>query len=122
VNVKTARTTIRNRVLPTVAAVVFLSAVANPAGTANADDDLPRGKLSDCGWQDLKTWGWHDRAESVHNRSGSDVRYEGHFDFGDPANGHTFDDENLFENKNGVAMANISPPNSADHVYRFRPC
>jgi hypothetical protein len=71
VNVNAARTTIRNRVLPTVAAVVFLPAVTNPAGTANADDDLPRGK---------------------------------------------------FENKNGVAMANISPPNSADHVYRFRPC
>ncbi|HZM78323.1 MAG TPA: peptidase inhibitor family I36 protein [Candidatus Limnocylindrales bacterium] len=26
----------------------------------------PRGKLSDCGWQNLATWGWDDRTESVH--------------------------------------------------------
>jgi hypothetical protein len=26
----------------------------------------PRGKLSDCGKQDLAKWGWRDRTESVH--------------------------------------------------------
>lgn len=26
----------------------------------------PRGKLSSCGWQDLGTWGWRNRVESVH--------------------------------------------------------
>jgi hypothetical protein len=26
----------------------------------------PRGKLSDCGWQDLGWWGWRNRTESVH--------------------------------------------------------
>src|SRR3954469_7012343 len=25
----------------------------------------PRGRLSDCGWQDLGTWGWRNRTESV---------------------------------------------------------
>ncbi|MBB5867477.1 hypothetical protein F4553_000856 [Allocatelliglobosispora scoriae] len=27
----------------------------------------PRGKLRDCGWQDLGTWGWRNRLNSVHN-------------------------------------------------------
>ncbi|MFV2012655.1 MULTISPECIES: peptidase inhibitor family I36 protein [unclassified Micromonospora] len=26
----------------------------------------PRGRLSDCGWQDLGRWGWRNRTESVH--------------------------------------------------------
>ncbi|WIN00089.1 peptidase inhibitor family I36 protein [Actinoplanes oblitus] len=26
----------------------------------------PRGRLSSCGWQDLGTWGWRNRTESVH--------------------------------------------------------
>ncbi|GAA4446544.1 hypothetical protein GCM10023170_026840 [Phytohabitans houttuyneae] len=29
----------------------------------------PRGKLSDCGAQDLGTWGWRNRTASVHYRS-----------------------------------------------------
>ena len=28
----------------------------------------PRGKLSDCGWQSLITYGWQDRVESVYYR------------------------------------------------------
>jgi Peptidase inhibitor family I36 len=31
----------------------------------------PRGKLSDCGAQDLGTWGWRNRTASVHYRSSS---------------------------------------------------
>src|SRR6266511_3440126 len=31
----------------------------------------PRGKLSDCGWQDLGNWGWRDRTESVHYNTAS---------------------------------------------------
>jgi len=31
----------------------------------------PRGKLSDCGWQDLAWWGWQDRTESVHHNQSS---------------------------------------------------
>jgi hypothetical protein len=49
------------------------------------------------------------------------VEYDGHFDFGDPANGHIYDDV-LWENQNGVTIPNVHPPNSADHVYRYRPC
>jgi hypothetical protein len=26
----------------------------------------PRGRLSDCGWQDLSWWGWQDRTESAY--------------------------------------------------------
>jgi hypothetical protein len=31
----------------------------------------PRGKLSDCGKQDLGTWGWRNRTESVHHNQSS---------------------------------------------------
>jgi hypothetical protein len=31
----------------------------------------PRGRLSDCGWQDLAQWGWEFRTESVHYNMGS---------------------------------------------------
>jgi hypothetical protein len=36
----------------------------------------PRGRLSDCGWQDLAEWGWEFRTESVHyNMSSGSVRF-----------------------------------------------
>jgi hypothetical protein len=35
----------------------------------------PRGKLSDCGTQDLATWYWQDRVESVHNKTSSTVDF-----------------------------------------------
>jgi hypothetical protein len=31
-----------------------------------ANFTYPRGRLSSCGWQDLGTWGWRNRAESAH--------------------------------------------------------
>jgi hypothetical protein len=58
----------------------FVVTVTRPAGTLAAPDcpsgwycfydrtnfNYPRGKLSDCGWQDLGWWGWRNRTESVH--------------------------------------------------------
>jgi peptidase inhibitor family I36 len=35
----------------------------------------PRGKLSDCGWQNLWQYGWDDRISSVHNRTSTTVEY-----------------------------------------------
>jgi hypothetical protein len=35
----------------------------------------PRGKLSDCGWQDLAWWQWQDRLESVHHNQSSGTVY-----------------------------------------------
>ncbi|HEU4422904.1 MAG TPA: hypothetical protein VFR67_10280 [Pilimelia sp.] len=58
----------------------FVVTVVRPAGTFGTPDcpggwfcfydrtnfNYPRGKLSDCGWQDLGWWGWRNRTESVH--------------------------------------------------------
>jgi len=58
----------------------FVVTVVRPAGTFASPDcpagwfcfydrtnfNYPRGKLRDCGWQDLGWWGWRDRTESVH--------------------------------------------------------
>lgn len=51
----------------------------------------PRGKQRDCGWQDLKTWGWNDRTSSLLNASYAPVRYGNHLDYGNPAGGHYYD-------------------------------
>ncbi|WP_433230251.1 peptidase inhibitor family I36 protein [Micromonospora sp. CA-248260] len=69
----------------------------------------PYGKLSDCGWQNLATWGWQNRTEAVYYNlpSGSASFYE--------SNG-TF----LF--KVSAASRSISDvypkQNKADKVYR----
>jgi hypothetical protein len=70
-----------------------------------ANFGYPRGKLSDCGWQDLANWGWQDRTSSVHNNRGPRVDYINFFD--------VF----LFANTNGQAIASLgSNNNKADHV------
>jgi hypothetical protein len=43
------------------------------------DFGYPRGKLSDPIWEDLSQYGWHDRAESLHNNTnGYAVLYQNH--------------------------------------------
>src|SRR3954452_9897991 len=51
----------------------------------------PRGKLSDCGWQDLGRYGWNDRTESVDNYTANDIDFYNHNDRGNPANMHALD-------------------------------
>jgi hypothetical protein len=77
----------------------------------------PRGKLSDCGWQDLGRFGWNDRTESVDNSTGNSIEYINHFDYGNPANGHRFD-YTLFWNGAWNASSTVPYPNMADHVVR----
>lgn len=75
----------------------------------------PRGRLSDCGWQDLAGWGWQDRTESVHyNMTRGSVWFQNHL-----SGGHG-NDVNLFNV--GVSLrtrSDVSPyRNMADHVNR----
>lgn len=78
----------------------------------------PRGKLSDCGWQDLDDYGWSDRTSSVHNRTGNKVDYINHRDYGNPANGHRYDYV-LFTNNAGQSISGLGGDNNlADHVNR----
>lgn len=77
----------------------------------------PRGKLSDCGWQDLAPYGWRDRTESVHyNLLSGSVAF---FNHGVSAQ-HT-DDVRLFTV--GTAQRTLANTggnrNRADHVYRY---
>jgi hypothetical protein len=72
----------------------------------------PRGKLSDHGWQDLAPFGWSDRTETR-------VEFDNHVDFGNPANGPTFDELNIFGANAHTALSTVSRPNTADHVFRF---
>lgn len=76
-----------------------------------------RGKLSDCGWQNLEDYDWIDRTESVHNNTEWAVKYHNHMDYGDPSNGHSFD-WHLFTNNAYSAIASVPFRNSADHVSR----
>lgn len=78
----------------------------------------PRGKLSDCYWQDLATYGWSDRTESSSNGTNADVQYTNHYDMGNPANGHYYD-QYLWDDMPAFRKGNVPYPNMADHVYRF---
>ncbi|MFY1686017.1 peptidase inhibitor family I36 protein [Micromonospora sp. WMMD730] len=59
-----------------------LAAPSCPDGWFCFYDDVrfgtPYGKLSDCGWQNLATWGWQNRTEAVYYnlKSGSVTFYE----------------------------------------------
>lgn len=72
----------------------------------------PRGRLSDCGWQDLGTWGWRNRTESAHYN----LSY-GNTTFLDET-GAT--DTKLFViSTANRTIADVSPHrNRADYVYR----
>lgn len=70
----------------------------------------PRGKLSDCGFQDLGDFGWSDRTSSVDNGTSSNVRYYNHRDSGD---------EYMFTNNAGQhGRLSSEYTNRADHVVR----
>jgi hypothetical protein len=72
----------------------------------------PRGKLSDCGFQDLGTWGWRNRTDSVqYNLSTGSVTF---------INETGATDTSLFSvSTTKRTIADVSPNrNQADYVYR----
>jgi hypothetical protein len=74
----------------------------------------PRGQLSDCGWQDLNTFGWSDRVESYdHSLVGSNVTYTNH-----TSGGHGRDVP-LWSAAAGTVSDTVPHPNKADHVEFF---
>ncbi len=76
----------------------------------------PRGRLSDCGWQDLADWGWQDRTESAHNnQAAGSVSFINHGSRADHG-----DDQVVFSVAAGRAIGDVYPyRNTADHVYRY---
>lgn len=73
-----------------------------------ANYGYPRGKLSDCGAQDLGTWYWRNRTDSVQNNSSVVVRFY---------NGTIGSGQLLFTVYPGYAMSTVSPnQNRADYV------
>jgi hypothetical protein len=73
----------------------------------------PRGKLSDCGWQDLGWWGWRNRTESVHyNMASGSVTF---------INETGSVDTSLFSvDTVHRTISDVYPNrNKADYVYRF---
>lgn len=109
----------------------FIVTVAAPAGTLAAPDcpsgwfcfydrtnfGYPRGQLSDCGWQDLAWWGWHDMVESVHyNISSGSVTFVDHA----PGTTHARDRPIFSVSSTRRVLADVAPyRNQADHVYRY---
>lgn len=109
----------------------FIVTVTRPAGTQAAADcpsgwfcfydrinfGYPRGRLSDCGWQDLAWWGWQDETEAAHyNLATGTVWFINH----GAGTSHT-SDQRLFDLGVGLrTRADVAPyRNMADHVYRF---
>ncbi len=80
----------------------------------------PRGKLHDCGRQDLATWGWNDRTTSVHNNTDLQVAFIEHDDLGNPAYGHQFD-YSLWSSSPHAGWSYVGDVNNnrADHVELF---
>jgi hypothetical protein len=75
----------------------------------------PRGRFSDCGWQDMSAWGWHDRTESVaQNLLGTWIQYLNHTTGGHGNDVHLFFTDTLFEEIPDVAPYR----NMADHGVR----
>lgn len=106
---------------------VFVVTVVRPAGALAAPDcpagwfcfydrtnfNYPRGKLSDCGDQDLGRWGWRNRTESVHyNISSGKATF---------INESGATDTSLFTvSSSRRTIADVSPHrNKADYVYRY---
>jgi hypothetical protein len=74
----------------------------------------PRGKLRDCGWQDLGSWGWRNRTESVHyNLASGSVTFLNETGATDTA---------LFTaSTTRRTIADVNPHrNKADYVHRTR--
>lgn len=76
----------------------------------------PRGQLSDCGWQDLAWWNWHDRTASAHYNSAT-----GYVVFYNHRGSDHSGDYAIFSLDTVVrADSNVSPYlDMADHVRRF---
>ncbi|MEV6969243.1 peptidase inhibitor family I36 protein [Hamadaea sp. NPDC051192] len=83
-----------------------------------ANYGYPRGKLSDCGAQDLSQYGWNDRAESQHNNTYTGVSFFNHIGaFHGYFSISSSDQELAFASS--LTAANFDYPNMIDHVSRF---
>lgn len=81
----------------------------------NLDFGYPRGKLSDCGWQDLYWWGWQDRTESAYyNMPSGSVAFIDHAG----GTGHSNDPTLFTLSTSKRSLAQVPYPNRADHVNR----
>lgn len=82
----------------------------------------PRGILSDCGWQDLFDFGWHDRTESVAQTSPNPVwvTYSGHEG---TTPDHSGDDVYFFTDGSArtISAVPVNVRNAADHAYKNCP-
>jgi hypothetical protein len=74
----------------------------------------PRGQLSDCGWQDLAPYGWHNRTDSVHVNSVGTVAFITHSGTGHGGDATAFTVKGVGANPDVGANRN-----RVDHVYRF---
>lgn len=86
----------------------------------NLNYGYPRGKLSDCGAQDLSPYNWGDRTESMHNNTSSEVSYwnhigafHGYFSIEPPDDPVSYLDPGSYENTNSEDR------NKVDHVLRL---
>jgi hypothetical protein len=76
----------------------------------------PRGQLSDCGWQDLARWNWHDRTASVHFNATGYVVFYNHLGRGT----HTGDVALFSLDTAFRADPDVAPYRDiADHVRRY---
>jgi len=83
-----------------------------------ANYGYPRGKLSDCGAQDLWQYGWNDRAESQHNNTYTGVSFFNHIGaFHGYFSISPSDQELAFASS--LTASNFQYPNMIDHVSRF---
>jgi hypothetical protein len=82
----------------------------------------PRGRLSDCGWQDLFDFGWSDRTESVAQTSPGSiwVSYIGHEG---TTPDHSGDDVYFFTDSlnREIAAVPVGVRNAADHARKNCP-
>jgi hypothetical protein len=109
----------------------FIITFARPVGVSATSSDCPsgwfcfydhvsfgypRGRLSDCGWQDLAWWGWQNRTESVaYNLSVGSTVFLGH-----GGTDHSGDYRVFEVGTANRAIADVAPSrNDADHVYRI---
>jgi len=77
----------------------------------------PRGKLSDCGWQNLATWGWQNRIQSAYyNLLNGATSFINHT----PGTSAAYD-QNIFTiSVLNRAIPDVAPyRNMADYVYRY---
>lgn len=82
----------------------------------------PRGRLSDCGWQDLLPFGWIDRTESAAQTNTTGPYYVTHIGHEGMTPNHSGDDIYFFTDTWITEISDVTPfRNASDHVYKNCP-